>query len=103
RLDLVALNAQREIVQRDRLDVWGPTLLHHRKEEGDDRDQDDEVDEAIAEPFGIHARWDPPGWWHYTREASRPQLFGSLVRACPKRRNSKALASSTTSSTPYGR
>src|SRR4029450_810693 len=103
RLDLPLLNALCQIVQCDRLDVRGPTLLHHRKEEGDDRDQDDEIDEAIAEPFGIHARWDPPGCRHYTRGASSPRYFDDeRGRARPWTYSAK-VAESVTSSTPYGR
>src|SRR5437660_9912552 len=55
------LDALGEIVQCDRLDIGSPTLLHHSEEEGDDRDQDDQVDEAISKPLGVHAWWDPPG------------------------------------------
>src|SRR5438105_13644211 len=74
-LDLVALDTQRQIVECDRLDIRGPTLLHNGEEECNDRDQDDQVDEAISQPLGVHAWWDPPGWFAlYARDFAVPGI-----------------------------
>jgi hypothetical protein len=74
-LDLPGLDALGEVVQRNWLNVGSPTLLYDREEERDDRDQDDQIDEAVSQPFSIHAWWDPPGCWHYTRGATASQVF----------------------------
>src|SRR6266849_7412092 len=102
-LDVAVPDALSEIVQCDWLDIGSSTLLHHREEEGDDRDQDDQVDEAISKPLGVHAWWDPPGCWHYTRGPSTSQGFCPIRgRARPCRRNTK-VSDKTHSSTPYGK
>ena len=103
--DLALLDPLSEIIQGDWLDVGSPTLLYDRKKERNDRDQDDEVNEAVSQPLSIHAWWDPPGCSHYTREASTSQVLepeSERARALPSRRRSKVSAPTHTSM-PYGK